>query len=129
MLRNRAYAGWVENKRFQIVERGNFDALIPQSVFDEAQLVLAGKRRPAVRHILNNPDFPLRRFVTCSICGGGLSGGWNKGRSKRYPNYRCAKCGGVNVTRDRLEGSFIQLLSQHQPSQSAMGELSEVALW
>jgi len=27
-------------------------------------------------------DFPLRGFITCASCGGGMISGWSKGRNK-----------------------------------------------
>jgi hypothetical protein len=61
LLRNVTYAGWVQNKRFQITERGNFEEVVPQCIFDEVQEVFGWKRRPAERHVRHNPDLRSSR--------------------------------------------------------------------
>lgn len=60
--------------------------------------VLAGPATTA--HDLNNPQFPLRRFVVCDLCTTPLTGSAPKGRSKWYSYYHCRKCKGVSARKE-----------------------------
>jgi site-specific DNA recombinase len=61
----------------------------------------------------------LRVFVRCGACGTPLAGSWNKGRSKRYPNYRCrnANCKAVHIRKEALERQFLHFLHRMTPSE------------
>ena len=64
---------------------------------------------------MNNPEFPLRRFVVCDACGTPLTGSASRGRAKRYPYYHCRRCRGVNVRKEVLEDQFLELLEALMP--------------
>jgi hypothetical protein len=90
--------------------------------------MLDGKRLSIAAHQRNNPDFPLRVFVTCGTCGTPLTGSWSKGRKGRYPYYRCRNthCRAVNVRRDRLEKDFATLLERLSPERHYMRLFKEI---
>ncbi len=71
-----------------------------------------------VPHLRNNEDFPLNVFVKCAACGQPLTGSWNKGRSKHYPNYRCRNknCKAVSIRKEALERQFLHLLHRLTPT-------------
>src|SRR4029079_1915559 len=94
---------------------GGFPTLVPEGLFDRVQALLDGKGRPCNLRQRAHPDFPLRRFVACSLCLAPLTGSWSRGRSKRYAYYHCPKCRTVKVPRGQLETSFIELLETLQP--------------
>ena len=73
-----------------------------------------GHSGPATHH-LDNPDFPLRRFVSCDQCGTPLTGSAPRGRKKTYKYYHCRKCRGVYVRRDELHRLFLDKLESLKP--------------
>jgi site-specific DNA recombinase len=119
LLRNPAFAGWVEIPSWGVKNRGTWEPLVSQELFDRVQDIMDGKRIAVVPHIRNNEDFPLRVFVRCGACGTPLAGSWNKGRSKRYPNYRCrnANCKAVHIRKEALERQFLHFLHRMTPSE------------
>ena len=99
--------------------RGDFDAIVSAELFDRVQAVLDGKAVVVAPHLRNHPDFPLRVFVRCESCATGLTGSWSKGRTSRYPYYRCRStaCKAVNIRKSDLENSFVAYLSAMTPKQ------------
>jgi site-specific DNA recombinase len=124
MLSNPLYTGWIVSGENRAL--GNHDPLISEGLFRSVQERLNGKARP---HKKLNEDFPLRGVVRCAKCGRPLTAGWARGRKKQYPRYWCweKKCGDVGVSREDLEGRFVSLLSQMQPTAEALAELPERA--
>ena len=115
MLRNPIYCGWVVIPSWSVRERGSFAPLVSEELFRRVQDVLDGKRLSVAAHQRNNPDFPLRVFVSCSACATPLTGSWSRGKKGgRYPYYRCrnSHCRAVNIRRDRLEQDFAALLDR-----------------
>jgi Recombinase zinc beta ribbon domain len=77
--------------------------------------VVAGPRQR------NHPDFPLRGFVRCDMCGRPLTGSWSKGRNAHYAYYHCQRqCRAVNVSKAELEGAFADELALLQPTAGYM---------
>jgi site-specific DNA recombinase len=122
LLRNRLYIGMIDVPDFGVRDkRGDFAPLIPEDVFDKAQAVLSGKLPSIAPLMRNRPDFPLRGFVRCAVCDRGLTGSWSKGRSNYYAYYHCRPgCRGVNVTKAKLEGLFVDELARLQPAAGYM---------
>ena len=100
LLRNPIYAGSFSAKAFGLATvRGDFEPLVSEALFRRVGAVLAG---PApTPHDLNNPEFPLRRFVVCDLCATPLTGSAPKGRSRRYRVLPLPKVQG----RQRQEGT------------------------
>ena len=130
MLENPLYIGIVDVPDYGVRwKRGDFEPLITEEVFYRVQAVLAGRIQPTAPRQRNRPEFPLRGFIHCSICGRGLSGSWSKGRHERYAYYHCRpKCRAVNVTKARLEGLFVDELERLQPTPGYMRLLKESVL-
>ena len=102
MLRNPIYAGFLDVPGFGLKGvRGDFQPLIPDTLFGRVQAVLARSTGPSQHH-LSNPLFPLRRFVVCDACSTALTGSAPRGRSKRYSYYHCRRCKGVSVRKEAL---------------------------
>ena len=104
---------------------GNFIPLIDEMTFNKVQDILKGKKTALVPHKKNNPDFPLRNFVRCGACNRPLTASWSKGRSKRYPNYRCQNktCKSVSIRSEKIEGFFIDYLNKYKPKAGEMALL------
>src|SRR4029450_9474151 len=84
------------------------------------------KTADALRLLKRRPDFPLRGFVRCAACDRGLTGSWSKGRTHYYAYYHCRPgCAGLNVTKAKLEGLFVDELARLQPSAGYMRLLKD----
>ncbi len=88
MLSDEFYAGVVRDpwsgERFP----GKHLPMISQKTFTAIQQIVAGRNR-SVPHISVRTEFPLRTFVRCANCEATLTGAFSRGRSARYPYYRC----------------------------------------
>ena len=114
-LRNPLYVGRVNSPRFGLKDvKGDFEALISETLFMRVQAALAGRAGPSLHNVRKNPDFPLRRFTRCE-CGTALTGSSSRGRTKQYAYYHCPACG-VRVPREDLESQFVDLLESLQPT-------------
>jgi DNA invertase Pin-like site-specific DNA recombinase len=121
MLRNRIYIGHIESPEIAVSARGDFEPLIDEAIFYRAQAVLDGRVPVAAARQRNHPDFPLRGFVRCEVCGRPLTGSWSKGRNGRYAYYHCPRrCHAVNVSKAALEGAFVDELALLQPTPGYM---------
>ena len=132
MLRKSVYAGWLEVKGWGERQRGDFEPLVSQEVFDRVQAILSGKRPSVTPRLRSHPDFPLRHFVKCGCCGRPLTASWSKGRAeqKRYGFYRCQnlKCKAVHVRKADLEHGFVEFLERMQPKQQYMKLFNAIVL-
>lgn len=90
-----------------------YAGLVPKHVYYANQELLKhGKGTKSLGYRLNNPDFPLRRFVTCHICNNPLRGSSPRGRTKRYAKYHCQTCKGVpSINNDELHEDFLEQLA------------------
>ena len=61
MLNNELYCGWIV--KFSERHRGTFEPIISEALFQQVQLVLKRRKRPNIQYRIENPDFPLRRFI------------------------------------------------------------------
>ncbi len=127
ILENPVYAGWVYIPSWDMKVRGSFEPLVSQELFDRVQDVLSGKRTAPKPHHRNHPDFPLRLFVRCANCHTPLTGSWSKGKTQRYPYYRCRvqSCKGVNVRAEELETKFSDLLEWLTPDPAVLSTMKE----
>lgn len=84
MLKNELYTGHIY--KFGEKHKGKFDPIIPEELFNRVQQVMRNKKHSLIYN-LENPDFPLRRFVT-HPSHIKLTGAWSKSRIKQYAYYR-----------------------------------------
>lgn len=112
MICNRAYIGTIE--AFGITQQAAppFLPLVSEATFLKAREAFRPRRGPRT-YQLDHPDFPLRGTVRCP-CGNFLTACWARGRSKRYPYYRCKDCSRVNLGRALVEAKFSELLGSIQ---------------
>jgi hypothetical protein len=120
-LRNPAYTGRIEVRKFQISRRGDFEPLVTDKVLFRVQAILDGRVDATAPRPRNDPDFPLRGYVRCETCGKPLTASWSKGRSDYYAYYHCRRgCRAINIGKSRLESLFVDELSRLQPTQGFM---------
>ena len=113
LIHNPIYKGLISLPEWGLKDKGSFEAIVPEELFDRVQVKLNGKTVTVdARHRLN-PAFPLRVFVSCAHCGTPLTGSFAKGK---YGYYFCRKssCRKVKLTKEQLEREFIILLERIQ---------------
>jgi site-specific DNA recombinase len=117
ILRNSLYTGEMHAKFLDKPERGSYEPIIEKLLFDQVQEIISGKKNTVTPYQRNHPDFPLRQFIKCGECARPLTASWSKGRTQKYPYYRCpnANCKAVNTRKQEVEGKFITLLERLTP--------------
>ncbi|MCU1309866.1 MAG: site-specific recombinase [Candidatus Angelobacter sp.] len=130
LLRNPVYAGWVVIPAWGLKERGSFEPLLTDEIFERVQDIMDGKRLAVVPNPRNNSDFPLRLFVRCAECSVPLTGSSPKGRTKHYSYYHCrnAKCRAITVAKSAMEDQFLALLHRLTPSREFLALFRDVIL-
>ncbi len=120
IFKNKFYMGKVFSKKYNLEVQGQHPAMVTEEQFYKVQAVLDGRNvnisKPLARRNVDNPDFPLRRIVKCSICGASLTAGWCKGKNQRYPYYFCPhRCKGTNTNRVKIDDKTEELLGGIKP--------------
>ena len=119
--------GRLVHRTWGITGRGDWEALVSESLFDGARMRIAGRGAPKA-HVIEHDDFTLRGFVRCAGCGKPLTGAWSQGRGgKRYGHYWCWHCRpAVRVSKPTLDALFVDLLARLQPQVEHMSLFAAV---
>ena len=124
LLRNPLYMGYMhKNKWAEEPIRGIFEPLISEAEFKKVQDILNGKKPVITAYKRNNPEFPLRQFITCPNCNQPLTGSKSKGRKERYAYYHCHHkdcCINFRIRKERLEDAFVDYLKFIKPEQDLL---------
>jgi site-specific DNA recombinase len=129
MLTNRLYAGLIHVPDFDVSRRGDFDPLVSEDTFYRVQAILDGRVQAAAPRQSARPDFPLKGLVRCEACGRPLTASWSKGRNGHYAYNHCwRQCRAVNVIKAKLEGLFVDELTELQPTSGYMRLVKEHVL-
>ena len=119
LFRHKFYAGILTSTRYSEEVKGQHIPMVTEEQFYRVQAVIDGRNRCGMtigKRLKDNPDFPLRRSIKCGKCGGNLSGGWSKGRSKKYAYYICkGRCGAPSIAVKVLDDSLIEFLHSITP--------------
>ena len=125
ILRNPLYAGLIRHRWLgDTIIKAIHKPLISEETFWRVQNILDGKRPTATTIQRNHPDFPLRNFVRCGVCGQKLTGSWSRSRTKkRYAYYHCRTrgCPFRGVRTQQVEGVFVAKLDELKPSGAVLG--------
>ncbi|HBL30984.1 MAG TPA: hypothetical protein DD490_29475, partial [Acidobacteria bacterium] len=117
MLPNRLYIARISQPAWDIDAPGNWPPLVDEETFWRCQSLLRTDGLIVAKE-RNNPDFPLRGFLTCAHCDKPLTGSWSQGHTRRYAYYHCppkAHCRRTNIPRHDLEAKFLSLLEHLRP--------------
>lgn len=120
MLKQILYGGYVAMPSWGISMReAKHEGIVSKETFWRVQERL--KERPLMpTRKDSSEDFPLRGAITCSSCGYSLTGGWSKGKYKKYPYYFCHHKGcserGKTIPVAKLHEQFEEVLGSLQPS-------------
>lgn len=107
ILRDELYAGWIN--KFGERHKGTFEPIISEQLFAAVQQVLTGKK--CVQFLKQHPDFPLRKLFKYSD-GQLLTGGWSRGRTKKYAYYSFHNTG-IHIRKEVLEAVFARWLNMY----------------
>ncbi len=131
VLRNSLYCGWVTVPSAEGFEpvRGLHEPIVSEELFYEVQRVLSGKKPTAAPKRKHNPALPLKCFVKCEVCGTPLTGGFAKGRTKKYARYWCRKknCRAVKLSKEQLESDFVAMLGRLRPDPDSVSAFPKIA--
>lgn len=130
LLRNPIYAGRIEVPKWGYSGPGDFEAIIPEELFQQTQTVLARRRPTITPRLRNHPEFPLRHMVRCAFCDTPLTRSKSKGREKYYAYYHCRnkECSQVRVPRATLEKQFLDLLYSLKPSKEFVALFKSIVM-
>lgn len=124
ILRNPLYYGYMDKKEWSEEPiRGIFEPLVSEDEFMKVQDILNGRKPLITAYKRNNPEFPLRQFITCPNCNQPLTGSPSKGRSKKYSYYHCynTDCSlRFRIRKERLEKVFVDYLKFIKPEQNLL---------
>ena len=117
ILTNKLYTGVVEYSPWEIKEVDSLNkGFITNQLFEDVQARI--KKKPKrVYSVINKEDFPLKGNLECGSCSQILRFNYSKGRSQKYPYYRCdntKKCdlSPKSISRDVIHNDFIKILKK-----------------
>jgi site-specific DNA recombinase len=121
MLRNELYTGWI--LKFGERHKGLFEPIVSEELFNRVQRVIKNRTRVSHNYLIENPDFPLKRFIQ-HPSGLKLTGCWCQGRNAKYPFYRFLMKGG-SYSKDSLELKFQNHADKYRFDESKIKALKE----
>lgn len=122
VLKNKVYMGQIV--KFGEQHPGTYEALIPEHQFQQVQWVLKNRAKRSYLYLTEHPDFPLRRFVSHAETGKKLTGGWAKGRNKKFPYYYYSGKG-KSFKRDFLNDKFAAYVNKFSLKGDKLEEFKE----
>jgi site-specific DNA recombinase len=132
ILRNPVYCGWfclrsAPGSRIKGLHR----PIVTEDLFNRVQDVLEGKKPVTAARRKVNPDFPLKHFVRCGICGTPLTACFSRSKNgKLYGYYYCYKpsCRAVkSVAKRDMESAFEAMLGRLRPAPEILLEFPKIA--
>lgn len=111
------YTGYLEYPKWGVSRmQGVHKSIITIETYNSVQAKLDTSFRSISKWELNNPDFPLRKLVTCSKCGRKLTGSRVKGKAKYYSVYTCNNKDCIakpkNIQKQVLEAAYVEMLDK-----------------
>ncbi len=85
----------------------------------EYEILRQAPKKHLVEKVMNNPDFPYKKFVLCPECRGSLLGSASRGKTgKYYPAYHCSNKGHYfRVSKDQMDERIVQFISRIKVNQ------------
>ncbi|MFI5240595.1 MAG: recombinase family protein [Candidatus Saccharimonadia bacterium] len=135
-IQNTIYAGinvekWTGYNAIKCV----FDGLVTTDLFNRAnrgkkyiayntadgeyEVQRQAPKKHLVEKVMNNPEFPYKKFVLCPECKGTLLGSASRGKSgKYYPAYHCSNKGHYfRVPKDQMDEKIAQFIGRIKVNQ------------
>ena len=122
ILQNIFYCGYIKHSLLgDEVIKGKHEPLIDVALYNKVN----GLSNAGYEHREVTDEFPLKRHVICSDCGGYLTGYTVKARGRNY--YKCNKKGcKSNHSTDKMHGKYKELLDAYRIPQELIPVLVEV---
>lgn len=116
IIRNPVYCGRILITKYKDEEaytvKGMHESIISESLFNDVQDAINGRKRMAKAKV-HSPDFlPLRGFIRCSKCDRMLCGSASKGRNGYYHYYHCSSACGCRYKAELANELFIEGLQE-----------------
>ena len=91
----------------------------------EYEIQRQAPKKHLVEKVMNNPDFPYKKFVLCPECSGTLLGSASRGKTgKYYPAYHCSNKGHYfRVPKDQMDERILQFISRIKVNQEQIDTL------
>lgn len=91
----------------------------------EYEIQRQAPKKHLVEKVMNNPDFPYKKFVLCPECSGTLLGSASRGKTaKYYPAYHCSNKGHYfRVPKDQMDERILQFISRIRVNQEQIDTL------
>lgn len=109
---------------------GIHDPLISESLFYKVQDIINGRRRNYLNggtKASSSQEYPLKRFLTCPVCGRNMTGSSSKGRRALYYCYHCKLSCKQHFRADLVNGGFERELKRFVPRRGT-AELFEMVI-
>ena len=122
IFQNVFYAGYMRHNLLgNEIVKGKHEALIDEVIFNK----INGISNAGYEHKKITDDFPLKRHIICSECGGYLTGYTVKARGKKY--YKCNTKGCKNNnSAEKIHAEYVALLNSYKIPQEWISALSDV---
>jgi len=128
LFRNKYYAGTLVDPWSREEYEGRHVPMVSRQDFARVQQIIS-KRNRSVPRQKERPEFPLRGLVRCQQCLRYFTGGFSRGRSRRYPYYNCGKCKPrTSYAVQDLHDEFSAFLDGIAAKPELMGKLSELVI-
>jgi hypothetical protein len=134
ILTQQLYAGIIELEKWGVTKRrGHHKAIISEETYEKIQIkLLRPERKPRAT---DSYEFPLRRIVSCAVCGKNMTSSVNKGKRKYYPHYTCnnTECGASpkNISPEKMESDYLEMLQsiKAEPEVLEIGKVIAAKIW
>ena len=113
-----AFDGLITTDLFNRANRGK--KYIAYNTADgEYEIQRQAPKKHLVEKVMNNPEFPYKKFVLCPECKGTLLGSASRGKSgKYYPAYHCSNKGHYfRVPKDQMDEKIAQFIGRIKVNQ------------
>ena len=122
IFQNVFYVGYIRHNLLgNEIVKGKHEALIDEATFNK----INGISNAGYEHKRVTDDFPLKRHIICSECGGYLTGYTVKARGKNY--YKCNTKGCKNNnSAEKMHAEYVALLNSYKIPQEWLSALSDV---
>lgn len=131
-LRNRFYTGYLHvpayNDEPEQYVKGVHEALIDEDTFNAVQAIIDGdkKKQPKLTKAVI-PEFYLRKFLVCPVCGHVLTGAFSRGNGGRYAYYFCNdEHKHLNVRAEKVNEGFAKFVSTLKPNKAILALYKEI---
>ena len=106
---------------------GRHMPMVSREMFDKVQQIIRRRGHP-LPHQAVRSEFPLRTFARCACCEHTVTGAFSRGRSSRYPYYRCyyRSCDSQgNYQSAKVHEEFIGFLNATSTDRHAVDHLKQ----